>query len=148
MKWTSYLLVLPFLFLLAACPNDDKPQEDVAPEGSINPLCSENSSSCDMKWIILYKPKDFPENFQILINNQKVFDRCRDTHVAVERTVTGIQLVMWDYRRLKGAEKFSFEIRKIADCNEPEKGTTFDLNNPQAFEVQDLYGEKVVMIRN
>lgn len=138
----NYLLLLLMTLVLSGC---DAPDDQIAKEGNetdriTNMVCNENSTGCDMNWVVSYKYQNFPKTIQILVNNVVVFTECGETHYSVNRNQdTDMAVIyMFNYRRLApdNKTKFSFEIKNV-DCNDLTKSITFDINNPQTYTLDD-----------
>lgn len=151
MKWNYWALLLMSVLLLSC----EEPKDELAKEGSEtdrieNPVCNEDSKNCDMNWVVTYPRSLFPETIQILVNNKVVFTECGDTKFAVSRMESTVEIMMYNYLRLapKNKTQFSFEVKKVINCNDLKTATTFNVNNPQRYELEEIGNQTRVLVKN
>ena len=138
MKYPLFLLFYIPLLFIQGCIGTTPPVENTDVIRSIDPLScqvNEDGSNCDMNWFVFKDPQDFPANIQVLVNDKKIFDECsRDGNVGVTRSLEKITIVLWNYIRLSGNEKFKLQINDLKDCYSGV--SIFYLNNNQPYEVK------------
>ena len=148
---SMYLLILMMALVLVGCEAPDEVAQQGQDTDSIKePICNETSTNCDMDWVVTYPVENFPKIIQILVNNKVIFTECGDLQYKVNRYSTTAEIMMWNYRRLSpdNKTKFSFEVKSVADCNDLKTATTFDLNNPQIYKLEEMGNTNRVIIRN
>ena len=148
-----YLLILMLMMtlILTSCEAPDEvPNQGQETDSIKEPICNESSTNCDMDWVVTYPIENFPKIIQILINNKVIYTECGDTQFVVNRYATTAEIMMWNYRRLAADNKtkFTFEVKKVDDCNDLTAATTFDLNNPQLYKLEEMGNTNRVIIRN
>ena len=146
MKLTSFLLLLLCLLNLSSCDPATPIEAQGRPSITIDPLgCQSGGEGCDMKWNIDKARLGFPENIQILINDKKIYDEClREGNVAVTRTTTAVNIILWNYIRIDGTQDFKFQITDQKDCYSTVD--QFYMNAVQAYDVKFVDGQKQVFI--
>ena len=152
MKSACFLLVILSLFTVVGC-GKGAPVEDPESIGrSVNPLsCIKNKTStgCNRKWVASFPRQNFPDAIEVLINGKRVFLECGDLHFTVSRQALTVEILMWDYLAIEEKEKdFSFQVKRVPDCNDLTLNTNFKLVDPQEYTVPTVNGEKIVQIKN
>ena len=147
MHMTPFLLLTLCLFALFGCnPAATTVEAEGKPSITIDPLsCQAGGVGCDMKWNIDKSRLGFPENIQILINDKKIYDECQqEGNVAVTRTSTAVNIILWNYVRVDGSQDFKFQINDQKDCYSTVE--QLYLNAVQAYNVKFIDGQKQVFI--
>jgi hypothetical protein len=138
MKYPLFLLLYIPLLFIQGCNGTTPPVENTDVIRSIDPLScqgTDEGSNCDMNWFLFKDPHDFPANIQVLVNDKKIFDECsRDGNVGVTRSLEKITIVLWNYIRLSGNEKFKLQINDSKDCYSGV--SIFYLNYNQPYELK------------
>jgi len=150
-KRACFLLVILSLFTVVGC-GKGAPVQDPATLRSFDALsCIKNKSTsgCNRKWVVSYPRQNFPDAIEILINGKRVFLECGDLHFTVSRQALTAEILMWDYLAIEENEKdFSFQVKRVPDCNDLTLNTNYKLVDPQEYKVVTINGEKIVQITN
>ena len=138
---STYLLLLLMSFVLSGCeaPDDVVEKEGKVTDRIVDEICDENSTGCDLNWVVTYKYENFPKTIQILVNNKVIWTECGDLKYKVERSPNAdlVVIYMWNYRRLapNNKTKFSFEIRDV-NCGDL-KSEFFDGRKIQSYTLDN-----------
>ena len=153
---STYLMLLLMSFVLSGC---EAPDEQIEKEGKVtdrivNAVCDVDSVGCDMDWIVTFPREEFPNIIQILVNGTVIFTECAevgDAKYHVNRLDSIVEIKLWNYRRLaapKNKTKFTFEIKKVENCNDLSKLKTFRFYDPQLYTLDNDITPNIAYLRN
>lgn len=142
MKSMSFLLLLLSLMFLVSCD-----AEDATPVEGFRPgVCVENSAvGCGIDWFFTFPKSGFPQNAQIVINDQVIIDQCApSSQWAVSQTSLVVEFELNDYSDLDGTQTVNLKVFNRLNCN--EKAELYLQQNGQSYIIDSTGGKKRIRI--